>query len=127
MKTVKFVAYLFYRYYSTGATKDIPYASALCALVLLFYIHLVQLLLVLNLINLIPINDSDTRIEKFFKIAFFLLPLFLFFIIAIRKKELESLQYDEQKIKTGYVYLIIYIILSFSFMIFLALLRAGKI
>jgi len=127
MKTVKFVAYLFYRYYSSsGARKDIPYFSTLCALVILFYIHLVQLLILLNMMNIIPIQTGDMRVGRFFKIALFLLPFFFLFIAFIRKSELQSIQYDELKVKKGYIYLVIYIVLSFSFMIFLAILKKGR-
>lgn len=127
MKTIKFVAYLFYRYYSSsGPRKDIPYFSTLGALALLFYIHVVQLLILLNMMNIIPVQNDDTRVAKFFKIALFLLPIFLLFLAFIRKSELQSLQYDEQKVKRGYIYLVIYIVFSFSFMIFLAVLKKGK-
>ncbi len=127
MKTIKFVAYLFYRYYSTGPRKDIRYFSTIGAMVMLFYFHLVQLLIIFNAINLIPVKDSDTRVTEYFKIALFMTPLFFIIMLFIKKSELDTMQYDEQKIKRGYIYLVIYIILSFSFMIFLALLKKGKL
>lgn len=127
MKTVKFVAYLFYRYYSSsGPRKDIPYFSTLGAMVMLFYIHLVQLLILLNMINIIPIRNSDTHVGRFFKMALFLSPLFFLFAAFIKKSELQTMQYNEQKVKKANIYLIIYIVLSFSFMIFLALLKKGN-
>lgn len=128
MRVVKFVAYLFYRYYSSsGPRKGIPYFSTLCALVLLFYIHLIQLLILLNIVNIIPIQDGNTNVGKFFKMALFLSPIFFLFVTLIKKSELQSMQYEEQKVKKGNIYLIVYIVLSFSFMIFLALVRKGKV
>jgi len=126
MKTIKFIAFLFYKYYSKGATSDIPYVSTLCAMGLLLYLHLVQFLAIFNALNLIPGNSSDTRVVEYFKIALFMTPLFLIIMIFIKKSELKSMQCEKHKIKKGYIFLIIYIILSFSLTMFLALIQKGK-
>ena len=76
MKTLKFVAYLFYRHYSTGATKDIPYFSTLCALVMLFGLHMFQILVITDQMGMLPIKSTNTRAANFFLIALFLVPVF---------------------------------------------------
>ena len=119
MKTIKFIAYLFYRYYSTGPTKDIPYISTLCALAMLFYIHLVQALILLNKMDLITVKDSDTRVGKYFEMAAFFLPIFLLIILLVSRKELQVMKYDERKVKSGNFYLVVYIIFSFLLLVFL--------
>jgi hypothetical protein len=125
MKTIKFVAYLFYRYYSTtkGFAKDIPYAATLGVLVLLSYLHIFQILALLNKTNLIPTNGSQLKAANYLIMGLFMLPILIFFLIVIKKKELQNLRYDSKKIKRGYIYLIVYIILSFSFLMTLALIR----
>jgi hypothetical protein len=127
MKTVKFVAYLFFRYYSTGPRKEIPYFSTVAALAVLFYIHLVQVLIIFNGMNLIPGKGDGSRIWEYFKMALFITPVFLLIMLFIRKPELQVMHYDDQKIKQGNINLVVYIILSFAFMIFLILLKKGKL
>jgi hypothetical protein len=125
MKTIKFVAYLFYRYYSIkgGYTKDIPYAATLGALVLLAYLHIFQIFALLNKTNLIPTNGSQLKGSNYFIMALFMLPILTFFFVIIKKQELQQFQYNKEKIRRGYFYLIVYIILSFSFLMLLAILR----
>ncbi len=127
MKTVRFIAYLFYRYYSTGYTKEIPYFSTLCALVLLFYIHLSQILILFNGMNLIPTNGDDTKIGNWLKMGLFMLPFFLLFRLFIKQKELKEAYYNKQKIKSGYILLVFYIVASFTLMILLILYKKGKL
>ena len=120
MKTLKFVMYLFYRYYNKGGTKRIPYFSALSAVVFLIYIHIFQLLIILNKVNLLPMQKYDLRIEKYGKLALFLLPIFLIVAFIVKPSELKKLQYNDEKKRKGEVSLIIYItaniILLFVFM-----------
>lgn len=125
MKTIKFVAYLFYRYYSTtkGFAKDIPYAATLGALVLLAYLHIFQIFALLNKTNLIPTDGSQLKVSNYFIMGLFMLPILIFFFPIIKKKELQRLQYNDKRINRGYIYLIIYIILSFSFLMLLAIFR----
>jgi asparagine N-glycosylation enzyme membrane subunit Stt3 len=126
MKTIKFIAFLFYRYYSKGRTKDIPYVSTLCALVLLLLIHIFQILVIFNIMYLLPLGGSKIGLVGLMRYVQFLIiiaPLFLLFSLLLKKKELKALHYDERKIKRGRIALIIYSILSFSFLIFLSLLK----
>ena len=110
MKHLKFVMFLFYRYYSKGGTAGIPYFSALCAVVFLIYLHIFQLLIIFNGVNLLPMNSSDNKGIKYLKLAGFLLPFFLLIALLIKEKDLRNVVYDEDKIKRAGVYLVIYII-----------------
>lgn len=127
MKILKFVSFLFYKYYSVGPTSRIPYFSTLCALVLLFYIHLVQILILIDGMDLIPTDGSQAKAGNFLKLGLFMAPFFLLFGLLIKESELKKLKYSEQKIKKGYIFLIIYIIFSFAVMILLALYKKRKI
>lgn len=127
MKTIKFVAYLFYRYYSTGPLSDIPYFSTLCALVMLFGLHLFQVLVFFDGMSFIPTDGRQTKITNFLQMALFLVPIFLLFAILIKKSELQEMHYDAMKVRKGNIFLVVYIILSFAFLIFLILLKKGKL
>lgn len=128
MKTVRFVAYLLYRYYSShGFAKDLPYLSTICILSLLFFLHLAQLLLVLNLADLIPTDGSQFKIRNYLEMALFMAPILLLFRLLIKKVELKEALYSKEKIKRGYVFLILYIVACFGVMIILALYRKGML
>lgn len=130
MKTIKFVAFLFYRYYSKGATKSIPYISTICALVMLLILHIFQILAIFNCMDLLPATKAEPgipRLIKYLETALITSPLFLLFILLIKKSELQGMHYDEAKIKRGYIFLIIYIVLSFAFLMLLALYNKGKL
>lgn len=128
MKTIKFIGYLFYRYYSTGATKDIPYFSTLCALVMLVGLHVFQLLLIFSKFHWLDfINSNESRAKKFLLIGMCLIPLFVIASVLFKKSDVKELNYDENKIKQGYTFLIIYIIMSMALLILLGLYRQGKL
>ncbi len=128
MKTLKFTAYLFYRYYQKhGFAKELPYLSTITVLTLLLFLHVSQIFALLNMTYLIPTDGSQLKINNFFKMGLFMLPMYLLLAILIKKEDLITAQYEERKIKKGYIFLIIYIVLSFAFLMVLALIKKGKI
>lgn len=123
---MKFVAFLFYRYYSTGATKYIPYFSTLSALVMLVGLHIFQLILLFYGIDFFKAN-SRTRTENFLVIAILLIPLFLLMSVFIKESQLKQLKYDKSKIKRGNLLLIVYIFCSIAFLLLLILIRRDEL
>lgn len=124
MKTLKFVMFILYRYYSKGGTRDIPYFSSLCAIVLLIYLHIFQVLILLDKVDeVLPMKSDDERGIKYFKLAVFLLPVFLVVAFLVKPRDLKDMQYDEQKVKWGGIYLILYAISSFTLLFVLILLK----
>lgn len=127
MNTLRFVMYILYRYYSKGGTRDVPYFSALCAVVLLIYIHIFQILIILNKVDaVLPIREGDDRVLKYFKLGLFLLPVFLIVYLLVRPRDLENVSFDEAKVKRGGIYLIIYSIISFILLLVLAFIFLRK-
>ena len=122
---MRFIAYLFYRYYSTGATKDISYFSTLCALVMLLGLHFFQILILLNGINFI--QNANSRTENYFIIALGLIPVFLLLSFLIKESQLKKMKYDRLKIKKGNIFLILYIIASVALLIVLILAKKGQL
>jgi hypothetical protein len=127
MKTMRFIAYLFYRYYSTGPTKDIPYFSTLCALVMLIGLHVFQILVLFNKVSFLPVSSKNTRAENFLIIALCLLPIFLITAAIVKKSDLQEMTYEEAKVKRGYMFLILYIVLSIALLLLLILYRKGRV
>ena len=120
MKTLKFVAFLFYRYYSSGVTRNIAYISTICAMVMLFGLHLFQILLLFDAMIILPTSSGNSRWVNFLLTAVYLLPAFIITVILIRPAELRSIVANKEKIRKGNIYLIGYIILSIMLLVFIA-------
>lgn len=127
MRTIRFAAYLFYRYYSTGPTKDIPYASVLCALAMLLGLHIFQFLVLFDKINWLPTSTKNTRLDNFLLMAVCIAPIFLLMALLIRKSDLQKMNYEDNQIKRGNILLIGYIVGSIALLIFIILLKKGKL
>lgn len=126
MKFIKFVTYLFYRYYSKGPTKDVAYVKTVCSAVLLILINLWIVLILLNKTDIMPEITDDSKGMKYLKMALFTSPLFLFFFIFVKEKELKSIEYEESKLRTAYLILWTYYILSFILMFVLMFVFASR-
>ena len=128
MKLLKFTGFLFYKYYSTGPTRRVPYLSTLCALSMILYMHLFQILILINRVDeFVPLEKDDDKGIKYLKMALFFTPIFLLLTIIVKKKELDLMHFESTVIKRGYIFLILYIVVSFAALIFLILYKKGKI
>jgi hypothetical protein len=128
MKTLRFTAYLLHRYYSkNGYAQSIPYIGVLTSLTIFFFIHIIQIFLIFKMEVLIPTDGDELKPINWLKMFLFMLPLFLILLQVVKKDEVIKANYEETKIKRGYFWLIAYSIASFAFLMFLALLRKGKI
>ncbi|HYF33453.1 MAG TPA: hypothetical protein VD993_20150 [Chitinophagaceae bacterium] len=125
MKTIRFAAFLFYRYYSEGRRPDsAPFFRTLLSMTLLGFIHLMQVLIIFDKVDLIPISSSDGKGTKRFIIFLVMLPIYVLLQLLIKKTDLEALKerYANHwdKVFNGNVWLIVYMILSFSSIFILA-------
>jgi hypothetical protein len=111
MRLVRFIAYLFYDYYSEGPRQSIRYVATLGAMTLLFYLNLLTLLILFRLDHLVP-SRSGNRFFDYLNMSLFLLPIFLMFRFLIRERQLENADYDGDKVATGRFWLVFYIIVS---------------
>ena len=125
MKPIKFVAFLFYRYYSGGRRPDsVPYFRTICSMSLLAFIHVLQILIILDKVNFIPLYSTDGKGTKTSFIILVMLPIYFTMTQLIKKKELEKMKdqysYNWDKVFNWNVWLIVYMILSFSLIFILA-------
>jgi glucan phosphoethanolaminetransferase (alkaline phosphatase superfamily) len=119
MKTVKFVAYLFYRYYSRGRSKDIAYFSTLCALAMLIFVHFLQIVLAVKGFSYLHFNKDDGRGITYLKSALLFIPVVAALFFVIKERDLKAAEYAESKVKRGGWLLITYMILSIGLMFYL--------
>jgi len=66
MGTIRFTAFLFYKYYARGKNYGIPYANTIIALTMLFFLNILTVLILLNIPNVIPPFDERHRLVSFF-------------------------------------------------------------
>ena len=82
--------------------------------------HVLQLLMIFNKISLLPTKSGDDKSGLFWMCAGILLALISISFI-VKERDLQILEYDELTIKRGWVYIIIYIVLSFTLFVLLGL------
>lgn len=127
MKFIKFVTYLFYRYYSKGPTKDVAYIKTVCSSVLLVLINLWIILILLGQTDIIPDTAHVSKGAKYLVIALYTLPLFIFYFLFVKESDLKLMEYEENKIRVASRMLGIFVILSFvSMIILMFVLAKGK-
>ena len=113
MKTIKFAAFLFYRYYSKGPTYRIPYFSTIVAMTALLYMHLFQILIITKQVEtFFPIKSTDDKPTKYLIMFFVMAPFYILLTLLIKRKDLQSLHYSDQKLRKGNILLIVYIVLT---------------
>lgn len=129
MNTVKFIGYLFYRYYEKPPQKGNPYFRTMCSMTLLVYIHLMQVLVLFNKTDLIPIKTSDDKLTKAIIMLFVLVPIYLLVTRLFKKSDIQPLKekydYNWDKVHSGNIWLIIYVILSMALMFAIAIWKKG--
>ena len=78
---IKTFIFLFYKYYSTGTTKDIPYLSALCALFAPVLLNIFTIFVILGKgAYIIPFGPSHLRwYQQIFLGTVYFLPLYFVF------------------------------------------------
>jgi hypothetical protein len=125
MKTIRFAAFLLYRYYSKGSTRNISYFSTIAALTFAMYMHFFQILILTDQVEkFIPLKSSDNKAYKYFVMFLVMAPMYLLVHIIIPKRKLLVTNFKVEKVRKGYVFLILYGVLSFSLIFVLAILKA---
>jgi len=91
--------------------------------------NLMQILALIDQINLIPIKDNDSKFMKRIIIFLTMVPLYFLMTQLFKKSDIVSLKekydYNWDKVFSANVWLVIYVILSFSLTIVLALWKKG--
>lgn len=123
MKLLRFIFYLFYRYYSAkGGQTHIAYFSTLMAVTMLIVFHIFQILILTNNMDLLMISKKNNRVENYFGAVLVLVPILVFLAFLVKESTIKNLSFSEDIIKRGNVFLLIYIISSFCLTVLLMLL-----
>jgi len=121
MRTIKFAAYLFYRYYSKPPQRGGPYLRTIASLTLLSFMHVLFIASLFGEGNFIQKAVDYFSLNKTIIILILMSLAGTLILLFIKEKDLKEL--DEKygtntaKIKTGNVWLIIYCVISFTLVI----------
>jgi hypothetical protein len=119
MKFIRYIAYLLYSYYSTGARRNVAYLSTILAVTFLIYIHLLLIMVLLRVDEHIPIGMGESKGVKYLKIALFMSPIFFLLYFGIKEKKLLELrselgkEHKKKEIKHRII-LFVYLFLAFA-------------
>lgn len=121
---MKYIIYLFYRYYNKGATIRIPYESSIFAVLLLIFINVFTLLILFIPTFTRIIFSNQSRIELY---IYSLIGVFLGYLIVNKlfpKKEILKMNDISKNVKLHSFFLFFYVI--FSFMVLMVLIIKNR-
>jgi len=110
---MKYIIYLFYRYYNKGATIRIPYESAIFAVLLLLFINVMSLMILLvpNLMETLFANHTRTELYVYSAIGVLLGYFMLTKLVS--KDEIYQIENTSINVKLHTWLLFLYFIASF--------------
>jgi hypothetical protein len=115
MKLLRFVAFLFYDYYSKGPRRPIKYFSTIGVMSLLFFINILGILAVIGVSSDVLPKRTDSNLWNFLRGGLILVPLYITLRYLIPEKSLKTKKYKVQDIKNGKKWLVLYFIVSMLF------------
>lgn len=116
---MKYIIYLFYRYYNKGSTIRIPYESSIFALLLLFFMNIFTFFILLfpSFSRMIFSNHSKVELYIFSLIGVFL--GYFMFNRLFPKKEILEINEISKNTKLHSWFLFFYVIFSFIILMIL--------
>lgn len=115
IRLIKFVLFLFYRYYKVGPKADNAYLSSVLSFLALVFLNMVTVLGILNIgvHNILPYEATDEKWLQYIKVTLVIsLPGYFIVSLFFKKETIKSLEYNEAKIEVGKVLLPIYVVAS---------------
>ena len=85
----------------------------------ILYNHVIKELILFSSTNFL--GGSNSEFSTWVKMVLFLLPIYLLCRWLIKESDLKALTYEEEKIKKGNIWLVIYIIISVTLLVILIL------
>ena len=120
-KLVRRVIYLFYRYYSVGGKKRIPFQSSLFFVTFLIGIHILQIkLLIFGKGGIIP---GENKLERLMWSFLFLLPIYMVLRYFFKEEDIKTMTHNSD-VKRQYIFLWGYVIFTFILLTVLILWRS---
>lgn len=115
IRLIRFVLFLFYKYYKIGPQAEIAYYSSVLSFLALIFMNTVALLgfLDVGLHNILPYEITDEKWMQYLKVTIFIIfPGYFIISLFFKKETIKNLEYDEAKIALGKILLPIYVVAS---------------
>jgi hypothetical protein len=116
---MKYIVYLFYRYYNKGATIRIPYESAMIAILLLLLINMLSLMLLLIPDTTKILVGNHTKAESYLYSAIIVAIGYFLLSKLVPKNELLQFKSIPKNVKLHGWILCLYVISSVIFLMFM--------
>lgn len=116
---MKYIIYLFYRYYNKGGTIRIPYESAILAILMLIFVNIMSLMMMLAPKLTITLVSNHARIELFIYSSLGVIIGYFILSRLFPKREILEVNTIHKNFKLHGWMLALYCILSFVFLMFL--------
>jgi hypothetical protein len=115
---MKFILYIFYRYYDHGQTKDIAYVKTVLVFLLLLFINIFTILIIFNATEIFNVLKFKSKLLKYIIIggAYFL-PGYLIINYLVSKENLEDERLKLEYKKYHGWFLILYACISVMLLI----------
>lgn len=113
VRLIRFVLFLFYKYYSVGPKSQIAFFSAITSFlcILLMNITTILGLLGVGINQIIPFKFTDPSWRQYLNLALFIsLPSCLLMYLFFKEDKIKNLKYDQAIIDLGNILLVVYII-----------------
>ena len=125
-KFFKFIYYIFYKYYSTGVSKDWPFMYTVFAFVGLFILQSMQILLLIYKFDSVPVGNGYGKLQSYGCALLFVVIIYWTFYLLLRKFKYPSLIYSSNKIRKGQILLIGYILFLLISIVLIIIIKYGK-
>lgn len=115
IKLIRFVLFLFYKYYSVGPKAEIAFFSAVTSFLCILFLNVTTILglLGVGLHQIMPFKLTDATWKRYLNIAIFIsIPSYLIMYMFFKKKEIVNLKFDHAVIDLGNILLVVYVIAS---------------
>jgi hypothetical protein len=122
-KVFQNVIHLLYRHYNGGGTKSIAYESAISSVAFMILIHLLQIKV---LIWGGGVTVGSNRLLRFLSISIYFIPVYFLLSWLFTRQNTLEYQYSGS-LRKGYLYLVLYLIISFALLTFIILYKKNKL
>lgn len=130
MKTIRFIGYILYNYYSTGPGAGLAYFRTIMAMTSFGLLHVLQLQSILIRLGCIIVNTTNTEMTRWWMPLLACLPVYFLLTQFVKQANIEQLRekYDKDwdKVFSGRIWLLIYIICSFCLLVSLVAMESNQ-
>ncbi|MFA6978447.1 MAG: hypothetical protein WC209_03900 [Ignavibacteriaceae bacterium] len=129
VRLIRFVLFLFYKYYSVGPNAEISFFAAITSFLAIIMLNVIIFwgIFGVGIDQVIPLKQTDEIWKKYLEIAiYFALPAFTIMYLFFKQERIKNLKYDSTTIELGNLALVFYIVALFIAIIVVGIIKGGQ-